>query len=72
MRVPILSIRARQGLVRAAEKSGKTARAVLSETRVPVSLRTVQRILLNESHLEFGPLMPKLALTSDHIRERLR
>ena len=68
----ILSIRSRRAVVRIAGRGNMTARNVLAETKAPVSLRTMQRILQQESHLVFGPLLSRPKLTAVHIRTRLR
>ncbi len=55
----ILSLRGRRAVVRIAARGRMTARKVLAETKAPVSLHTMQRILQQDRHLASGPLLLK-------------
>ena len=67
-----LSSRAKNLLVRSAQVGRKTARTARDESGLSVFVRTVQRVLQQAEHLEFGPLKKRPALTKDHRKERFR
>ena len=69
-RKPKISPRAARVLAKSAREGGKTARMVLNESGVGVSLRTVQRVLQNHAHLEFGHLKNRPLLSADNIKKR--
>ena len=65
-----LSNRLTRLVVRKGMGGKKTARDVLEEVGLNVSLRTIQRTLSRSEHLVFGPLMKRPRLTDQHKKRR--
>ena len=67
---PTISPRAARVLAKSLREGGKTARMVLNESGVGVSLRTVQRVLQNHAYLGFGHLKIRPLLSAENIKKR--
>ena len=71
-RPKILSERSQRALANVAKKGRMTVRKVMNQIPVQVSLRTVQRVLSEHKHLEFGDLKVRPFLTKNHVKDRYK
>ncbi len=63
---------AERALVNTALKGRMTAKKVLNQIPVNVSLRTVQRVLQENKYIDFGLLKARPSFSTDHVKARFK
>ena len=72
VRSKILTERGVRAILSVVARSRIASRKVLADTKSPVPLHAMQRILDDETHLVYGTFLARHKLTSECIRQRLR